>query len=573
MLVLQRSAGEEAGHEERADVGEDAATRQHAGARRGQDSAAGGEDDARPDAGHEGATALEETERRGQAAGMPAMPLWGWIAVLTVTLAGGLLRFWRLDHPHTLVFDETYYVKQGHSLFRAGYEMAWKDKREVVDAQWADGNSNVFTATPEFIVHPPVGKWMIGFGEWVFGPASSWGWRFSAAVVGTLSILMISLIARRLFGSTLLGVVAGLLLAVDGVHLVHSRISLLDGVVMFWALAAFGCLVVDRDIGRQRLAERVAARRAQGLPVRGAGPGTGMRWWRVAAAVCLGLCAGTKWSGLYFAVAFGLLVVCWEFSARRQAGIRNWVGGGLREGVLAGLVMAPTALAAYLASWTGWFLSSEGYDRQWAADHPSEHFGWIPDALRGLWYFHTQMWWSNTHITSSHPFEANPWSWLVLGRPTAFMYTYPQKGVDGCTVDKCMQAITAIGNPVIWWTAVACLPVVLFSWLARRDWRAGAVLIGLVGGYLPWFLYQYRTIFAFYEVAFVPWVVLIVVYTLGLALGPPGSSRVRRRRTALAGGGLVLLAVLVFWYFLPIYTGQTIPQTSWNDRMWLGGWI
>ncbi|MCD5355258.1 phospholipid carrier-dependent glycosyltransferase, partial [Kineosporia mesophila] len=164
----------------------------------------------------------------------------GWFAVLAVTAFGGFIRFWHLGRPGTLVFDETYYVKQGWSMIRAGYELAWQGKGEEVDPRWNRGDIDVFTSNPDFVVHPPVGKWMIGLGEWIFGPTSSFGWRFSSALVGTLSILMITLIARRLFGSTLLGLTAGLLLSIDGEHFVHSRTGLLDIFVMFWALAAFG---------------------------------------------------------------------------------------------------------------------------------------------------------------------------------------------------------------------------------------------------------------------------------------------------------------------------------------------
>ena len=46
-------------------------------------------------------------------------------------------------------------------------------------------------------------------------------------------------------------------------------------------------------------------------------------------------------------------------------------------------------------------------------------------------------------------------------------------------------------------------------WLARRDWRAGAVLLGVAAGWLPWFLFADRTQFYFYAVAFVPFLVLV----------------------------------------------------------------
>jgi dolichyl-phosphate-mannose--protein O-mannosyl transferase len=113
----------------------------------------------------------------------------------------------------------------------------------------------------------------------------------------------------------------------------------------------------------------------------------------------------------------------------------------------------------------------------------------------------------------------------------------------------------------------------VFQWALRRDWRAGAVLTGLVAGYLPWFLFQERTIFNFYSIAFTPWVVLAVTYVLGMILGPVGQSEKRRKRGALVTGAVLVLAVLLFWFFLPIYSAQVIPQSSWSERMWLPSWI
>jgi dolichyl-phosphate-mannose-protein mannosyltransferase len=504
----------------------------------------------------------------------PRLSGWGWVAMLAVTAFGGVLRFWRLDRPHSLVFDETYYVKQGYSMFKVGYELAWAGPGKTVDPKWNAGDVNVFTNSPDFVVHPPLGKWMIGVGEWIFGPTSSWGWRFSSAFIGTLSILMISLIARRLFNSTLLGVVAGLLLCVDGEHYVHSRTGLLDIFVMFWALAAFGCLLIDRDVGRRRLAERVARAKPEELSSRTSLRWwLGVRWWRVAGAVCLGACTGTKWSGLYFALVFGLLITCWDAAARRSVGLRHWFSGSLLWGALSGLMIAPIVVGTYLACWIGWFKSTDGYDRRWAVTHPSAHFGWLPDSIRSLWYYHTQMWDFNINLASPHPYKADPWSWIVMGRPTAFFYQGPKLGQQGCKVAQCSQAVTALGNPVIWWGATLSVAVLLFQWALRRDWRAGAVLAGLVAGYLPWFQYQHRTIFNFYSIAFTPWVILALTYSLGLVLGPPDAAPRRRRRGALFAGGVVLLAVAAFWFFLPIYSAEVIPQQAWSDRMWLPSWI
>ena len=107
-------------------------------------------------------------------------------------------------------------------------------------------------------MHPPLGKIFIAAGEWLFG-LTPFGWRFAVAVVGSLAILMTARITRRMTRSTLLGCVAGLLLALDGLEFVLSRTAILDIFVMFWILAAFGCLVIDRDRSRARIADAAAS--------------------------------------------------------------------------------------------------------------------------------------------------------------------------------------------------------------------------------------------------------------------------------------------------------------------------
>ena len=507
----------------------------------------------------------------------PTERLWGWLGPLVIAALGGFLRFWHLGRPHQLVFDETYYVKQGYSIWHYGIEHANMPNLKTPDDLFTRGTPDVFTTYGDSVVHPPVGKWMIGFGEWLFGIDSSFGWRFSSAVVGTLSILMIGRIARRLFGSTLLGCVAALLLAVDGEEFVHSRTGLLDIFVMFWALAAFGLILIDRDHARAKLAARVVDRSpgsTKSLRPQGFGPGLGLRPYRLLAAVCLGLCCGTKWSGVYFLAVFAAMSLLWDVGARRAVGVRDWARAGiLRDGIPGFLSTVPVALAVYVASWAGWFHSSNGYDRQWGAQHPSKDFGFVPDSLRSLWQYHQWMYQFHTHLDSFHQYRANPWSWLIQGRPTSFFYESPTKGQDGCRVAQCSKAITSLGTPSIWWGATLALLVLVFMWALRRDWRAGAVLSGLLAGYLPWFQDEHRTIFTFYSVAFAPWVVLAVTYVIGLALGPAAAAPRRRRWAGPAVGAYLVTTVLIFFFYWPIYTAQVISYADWARRMWFPSWI
>lgn len=500
----------------------------------------------------------------------PTARLWGWLGPLLVTALAGVLRFVDLDRPHKLVFDETYYVKQAYTLLRVGYEARWPD---TPNPAFEAGNVDTYLSSADYVVHPQVGKWLIAIGEQIFGGASSFGWRFSAALLGTAAVWMLARIARRMFGSTLLGTLAGLLLAIDGEALVQSRISLLDVFVMFFGLAAFGALLLDREQARRRLAERTAAIVGAGGEL-GWGPRLGWRWWRLAAGILLGLMCGTKWSGIWFLAAFGLLTVGWDMAARRAVGVREWArAGAFRDGVVAFLALVPVAFATYLASWFSWFLTPGSYLRDWAATHPGEGVTWLPESLRSLWHYHQQMWQFHTTLHAEHPYKSNPFGWLLQLRPTSFFYETPTPAEQACGASSCSQAITSLGNPIIWWGGTLALGYALYAIGRSRDWKAVAIVVGVAAGWFPWLIYAHRTIFTFYTVAFVPFVVLAAVYGLSAILGDDETPPERRRLRQGVVAGLVVLACVVSAFFYPIWTAQVVSYDFWHAHMWLASWI
>ena len=504
---------------------------------------------------------------------MPSDRLLGWLGPLAVTVVAGILRFWELGRPRAFVFDETYYAKDGWSLLHFGVEQNYIKAAKEGDPDPANEQilagdfEGIWSGDPSYVVHPPGGKWVIAVGEQIFG-MTPFGWRFMVALLGTLAVLLVARIGRRLFRSTLLGCVAGVLLTVEGLAYVHSRTALLDPMVMFWALVAFGALVVDRD----RTRERLAARLDDTVWAR-FGPALGLRPWRLVAGVALGMACASKWSGIWFVAVFGLLTVVLDMGARRTAGVRRpRIGALLRDAPPAFASLVLVALAVYIASWAGWFLGGEdAYLRDWARENPGPAL--VPDALWSLWHYHSEAWKFHNALTTFHSYRSSPWGWLVLARPVSYYYEGPTLGEKGCEVEQCSQAITALGTPVIWWASLVALPVLVFLWAARRDWRAGAILAGVAAGYLPWFLFQERTIYSFYAVAFVPYVVLAIAMCLCLVLCNPDASPLRRQWGAAAAGAYVLLAVANFAWLLPVLSGDVIPYAEWARRMWWKSWI
>ena len=269
-----------------------------------------------------------------------------------VLIFAALTRFINLGRPNELVFDEVYYVDGARDFLQNGVEV--------------DG------ASPEFIVHPPVGKWAIAIGIKLFGD-NSFGWRFSTALVGVLSVALVYAIAQQLFHSQFLSISAAALMSLDGLHLVMSRTALLDIFLSFFLLLSFYLLITNR-------------------------------LWLM--SISMGLALGTKWSALYVLAALGIYLLI----SRRE-----FIKTTLQCGVI--------PLFVYLVSWSGWFLSDKGWSRDYSTN---PLISWI--------HYHREMLNFHTGLTTEHSYEASAWNWLVLGRPTSFFYATPKScGSSSCS--------------------------------------------------------------------------------------------------------------------------------------------
>ncbi len=553
-----------------------------------------------------------------------AVRLRGWLVTAVVTVVAALTRLVGLGHPSTLMFDEIYYVKDAYALWHNGYESEWA---EGSDALFAQGDFSGMSTQAAYIVHPQLGKWLIALGMQLFGDDSPVGWRFMPAIAGILTVVLLTRLTMRLTRSPLLAGLAGLLLAIDGVGITESRIGLLDVFIGFFGLASVYLLVRDREWFRSRL-----ARELTGTAPGGWAPVPLLRPWLLAAGVCAGLTCSIKWSGAYLLAAMGIMVVVWDLTALRRVHARSWLADGiLHRGGLDFLHLVPTAFAVYVVGWFSWFMNDGAYKHGWAAQQRAAGAPartWLPDPLNDLLEYHISMYNFHVGLDSEHPYMSKPTGWLVQWRPTSFFWPSEEKlaGVS-CGGGRCVQAITSIGNIPVWWAAVAALVfgVVVLACI-KRDWRVWVALIGYVGLYVPWFNYWDRTIFTFYTVAFVPYVVLVLVLALGSVAGllppVPGSTEARNERllarfglfgpgvpsprgavwaylgfgerptrhglpaawtgvpawrTRTEGYALIIATVLaavtfaVLWW--PIWTGQTVTYEFWRWHMLLESWI
>lgn len=468
---------------------------------------------------------------------------WGPVLVLAVA---ALLRFWALGRPGTLVFDELYYVRDAISQLAHGVPTVWPDD----DPDMSGSRATAFTADPANAVHPPLGKWLIGLGILAFGPGDGWGWRSAVALAGVATVGVTMRLGYLVSRNMLIACLAGLLLAIDGVHITLTRVALLDGFLTFFIV--LGALFVWKDIERTRPSAEWA------------------RPWLVAAGLAFGAAAAVKWSGIYPLACFLVFIAVRDLAARLRSGSERPVLRSLLQALATAVLTIPAAVLAYLTSWTGWILHRAPGD-------------WLPALVE----YHVETFQWHSTLNAAHPYAAHPLTWPLALAPTAM---YEQRWTQGCPWDECVSGISALPNPFVTWAGVAALILLAVLAIRRVRRRDPIVLIsvfvitGYLSAWLPWVLtFSRSAVFQFYAVAFTPFAALALALALGLLCGLPMRTRtgeqvedfgdpasLEGRRIAVAvfvaaATGLALL-------FFPVWSGTPIPEWFWESHMWLPDW-
>ncbi|MSU75901.1 phospholipid carrier-dependent glycosyltransferase [Patescibacteria group bacterium] len=484
-----------------------------------------------------------------------------WLIVGGLTLLAGILRFVNLPHPKEIIFDETYFANFAH---------------------------NYLTHTKFFDAEPPLGKFIIAGGEWLFGYNSD-GWRSMPALFGTLTVPLFYLFTKKLFGGRLIPLFAGLLALLDGLLFVESRTAVLDGFVVFFNLLTYLLFFMSLQ----------ASSRKRSV------------WWLAATGVSLGLALSLKWITLAFlGPAVGLLLVL-AFAKRRriQKFFKVRSAGALFDAVGATVknLQHPLTYVALLG-----VLPLAVYYPIFAAHLPfdSTGQGWLQLHQTIYNYHHT--------LKATHPYGSAWYTWPFLIRPVAYYFK---------TVNGQWEGIVALGNPIIWWSGVAAMLYVVWKFVKLRSLALAFIILAFLAHYGPWtaigrilFVYHYLGGLPFVFIALavalrdywhwrpkdtsaqvLVWLLLFAgAVTVGALLGRSALGML----PGLVGyglGGLLIgapvawlvfndwpkgwrwgrkqvvvffgICVLAFIYFYPIWTGIGLNTADYLRHMWLRSWI
>lgn len=407
------------------------------------------------------------------------------VLLLVLVAAAALTRFARLGEPPQMIFDEIYYAKAAQQVL-AGTEVT------------------------EERTHPPLSKLIIAGGIALLGDRAV-GWRVASAIAGTLLVPLVYALAWLLFQNHVVASASALMMVLDGLVLVESRIAKPDVFLTLFIVAAYAAfwMFVGASVeGGERLS---------------VGPG---RWLAVTGAA-VGCAVATKWTAvvpLLTLPAMALLLSRWGRIAWSRRDLWRAVGA---------LVLVPTAV--YALSYVPYFRLGHGANDLLALQ-------------ASMFRFHAG-------LTEGHPYQSPWWSWPLLIRP--IWYDYRQ------VASHVYRGVVAVGNPVLWWAGVAALVVVAVSAVRTRALPETFLVVGFLLSFLQYTAIR-RVLFLYH---FLPALPLLFI---GLAAV---LERLRRQIGPGPAVALGLLAAVWLAVFYPVLTSVPLPDARILRLMWFGSWI
>ena len=156
------------------------------------------------------------------------------ILLFLVLLFSIFTRLYQLGNPKEMYFDEIYHSFTAKLVLHndpKAWEW-WNPHPEGFAYEWT---------------HPPLSKLGMALGMKIFGE-NSFGWRVPQAILGTLSVLVIYLLAREVFKDKLTAVLSATIFCLDGLPLVLSRMGMNDSYVLFFSLLSVYLFVRDKNL-------------------------------------------------------------------------------------------------------------------------------------------------------------------------------------------------------------------------------------------------------------------------------------------------------------------------------------
>jgi len=462
-------------------------------------------------------------------------------------------------------FDEIYHARTGYEHYLA-----------------MQGD---YTYHPYETSHPPLGKLLIAFAISIFG-MTPFGWRFAGTLAGVLMLPGMYLLGKWLTKRRFFAFMAMFLMSVDLMHFTQTRIATIDSFVVLFIIWSYAFMVyyIRMDYWKTKFIKALCPLALSGL--------------------FMGLAVASKWTGCYAGVGLAVLFF-WSVWRRwceyryalnvlepydqkmsrkdrkNLTPLENEEAFRLiaKEGVMRPLVTLASCLVFFVAvpliiyyvSYIPYFLPSGGITvYRVIQEAVGDYFR--NGTVGGMLGYH-----GTPNLGMDHPFYSPWYEWPVIGKP--MWYYSSEYHPDGYT-----QSIAALGNPLVWWSGLVALILLMLLWCKRHvtrngielhnrtdDMRPAILIISFAAQYLPWVLVPRGTYIYHYFTA-VPFIILCTALCFDYLLQI--SQKPLLKKISLAVSIIFCVsALLLFIAFYPYASGMMTSVRWLRAMQWFNGWL
>ena len=403
------------------------------------------------------------------------------------------------------------------------------------------------TAINEY-THPPLGKLIMSIPVYFWG-LTPFSYRFLGNVCGILMILVIYEIAKVLFKKEKYALFAAIIMALDGMHFVQTRIGTVDSYLVLFCLTSFlfflKYLSLDKD---KEFKYKITSLLISGT------------FWGMAISV--------KWTAFFVGAGLGVM---WLFSffMHNEYKRKGHFSPAIILWSILGFVIIPISI--YVASYIPiinnpnseltYYTSEKDLKKGKSQEtftvkiHDVKSF---LDYQGAMYNYHSELQLRKVkNNEEAHAFSSEWYTWPFMKRPLWF-YCGRFYNDDG-SLEK-YGTIACMGNPAIWWLGIITTIFTLVYSLIKRN-KEGLILILMIA--ITWLTYAFikREMFIYHYFITLPFVMLTIVFAFSKLIEWKNKFKIILP---------ILCTVFLgfFIYFYPVYSGipvdpQYIEKTKW----------
>lgn len=397
-----------------------------------------------------------------------------------------------ISYLNSTYFDEVYFA-------RAAYEHL----NNILPLEW---------------VHPPLGKLIISIPIKLFG-MTPLSYRLMGNIAGILMIPSIYILAKMLFKKTKYATLAGIIMAVDGMHFVQTRIGTVDTFLVLFIILEY-LFMYKYIISKERpLRSRI--------------------WALFWSGLFMGCAISVKWTGVFAGIGLGIIFFT-DLIIGLVSKKEKWNKENTKIILYCIIFFVVIPLTIYLLSYIPFYILEDPYIRG-----VESFIEW----QKAMYDYHH-------NLEATHPYSSVWYSWPVTGKSLLYWVGNTEAGEQ--------TRIALLGNPAIFWISVPCMIFTLIYAIRKRKFEHWFLIIAIVSMMVPYmeinrimFLYHYFPVLPFAMlaiVAFISWLCEKIKSNIPIYI-------------------LIVIITITFIIFYPIYSGMPTSTEYLKSLQWIPTWI